>query len=273
MFALSGCSLVGINKNYYKRDLPPPPKKEMRSYESTEAMMAGTTLLTTLSEKAFYEGLQPKSKEADTIRDLAWRGMAVTGVLYNAGALDSPEALTKYLTEVESKYDIALKEERQRAYNLEKAVEDYQQKLLTSDKMKKDKEAEMEAMNGKWSVTFANLKFWIWFIVCVLALIPIGLFIAQVFTGIPLFTGFMKTFIPWASGGIKTIFNGFKQTAEAIEETKKELKAEIEKKKAENKGYEAQGLEYGLSKLLCNLGKTHDNEVKKYIKNELGVNK
>lgn len=114
---LSGCSLVGLEKTYYKSDLGAPPKEKQLSFQSKEALAAGATLSNQKAAQIFYEGTKPKSKEAKIVYDLSYRFMGLAGVnvQYNP---DDPESIAKVFAAA----DKALEENNARIHDLEKQV-------------------------------------------------------------------------------------------------------------------------------------------------------
>jgi hypothetical protein len=265
---LNGCAFVSVTQEHYKRGLPDklPQQKEL-SFTSKEALAAGASLQNVVAAKVYYKGVAPESADAKVLYDMSYRFMGLAGINMDFDPSD-PESVKKVFAEA----DNAIKEKDKNIDDLKRQVDVFMQEIATKTKIVKDKEAEMEANDGKWKVSFFWLKFALWTLLILIILVPIGLFLVQIFTGIPIFTLFMKTFIPFATGGVKTVFNGLKQTGVAIEETKKEIKEEIEKKKAENKNYEAQAMEFALTKLMCKLGRHQDTDVKQLLP-KIGLNK
>lgn len=258
ILCLTGCSLIGIEKSFYKRDVGTPPQEKTMSFESKEALATGATLQNVTAAKVFYKGAAPESKEAKILYDMSYRFLGLAGVNMQFDPAD-PESVKK----VFEKADKALEEKDSIIHQLQEDVKKFNQELATREKAIKDKGEELEQQNGKWRTHLGNLWFWIWFVVVACIVVVIGLGVLQVYTGIPWLTGLF--------GGIGKMFKVGRQTIEGVQRIKDELKnrisdAETEKEKEAYKGV--------LTLISQKLSEKQDEEVKAWVskqKEKLGL--
>jgi len=248
-FIVAGCSLVEVQQQHYKPKIKDIPQEKELSFKSKQHLAAGASLQNVTAAKVYYKGTEPESKEAKILYDMSYRFLGLVGVNMDFDPSD-PESVSKVFSEA----DNAIKEKDKNIHDLQEKVKKMNNDLATLNATTRDKIAEAKAESGKWRWRFGA---GLWGIVIAALLIAGGLLAAQIFTGIPFFTG--------ALGMVRTIFKGVKQTAHGLEEFKDTIKQDIAKAKAENRGYEAKAMEDALERFKSTLSKHQDAHVKEYL--------
>jgi F0F1-type ATP synthase membrane subunit b/b' len=240
----------------YKRDVGKIPEQKDLSFPSKEALGSGATLQNTICAKIFYKGCEPESADAKTIYDLSYRFMSFAGVVNDFDPSD-PESVKKVFDNA----DAALKERDKNISDLQQQVKDFSTKLAEKDVIVKDKDGQLAAENGKWSLKCGGLKFWLWFILISVIVLVVVLGGLQIYTTI-----FMPPGVPFLTGplgGFIKIFKFAKQTIKGIETHK----ADIENRLKTATGDTRNALLACRDSLNSSLSSNHDEAIKKFVAN------
>jgi len=246
---ISGCSLVEVQQRHYKPKIKDIPQEKELSFKSKQHLAAGASLQNVTAAKVYYKGTEAESKEAKILYDMSYRFLGLVGVNMDFDPSD-PESISKVFSEA----DNAIKEKDKNIHDLQEQVKKMNNDLATLNATTQDKIAEAKSESGKWRWRFGTA---VWGFFGIIILIAGGLLAAQIFTGIPFFTG--------ALGMIRTIFKGVKQTVHGLEEFKHKVQKDIEQAKAEGHGYEAMAMEKALNKFKETMHKHQDYHVKDYV--------
>lgn len=195
---LSGCSVVSIDRSTYEGKIP--QEKEL-SFVSKEALATGATLQNVTANKIYYEGTDPKSKDAKTLLDMSYRFLGLVGVKMNFDPSD-PESVSKVFEAA----DKALEEKDKNLHELKIAL-----KKAEDDRIVAEKKA------GTW---LSRFKTGVYSLVGFIIFVLIVLLVLQVFTGIPFLTGLIT--------GIRTFWKVSHQTVKGIQEIRDKLKKKKE---------------------------------------------
>ena len=268
--SMVGCSLVNISKDdrQYQRSLPGLPKDKEMSFPNKRAMAAGASLANVTAAQGYYEGFKAKSKEAKLLYDLTFRFMGLCGVNMAFDPTD-PDSIEKVFKEA----DNAVQEKEKNIADLKQQVQDFTSKLAEKEEIVRDKGAELKSFKATWKARLGSL---FWGILVSVILIVVGLGAVQVYTGFPVLTGLVKTFIPFAKGGITTLFKLGKQTAVAIDKWKDTVVTRLEALRNSSKETYTREevlalLEEQRQALSKHLGNEQDADAKIYLK-KMGVN-
>ena len=208
MSVLSGCSLFSVERSYYRADYKDKPQKQELSFKSKQDMAAAATLLNKLAAEIHFKGIEAESEKSKVVYDLTYAFVDLAGVVMDV----DPENLED-VTEILQNATTALKEKDEIIHKLEVDVKRFQD---DSVQIKKDKEAELEALNGKWQFKMGSLWWWIKAIIIFAILGVVALGVIQVWTGIPILSAVF--------GGAKTLFKAAKQTMKGVQAVREELK-------------------------------------------------
>ena len=188
VLVLSGCSIIEVTQTRYKREMPDLPQKEQIGIGDVGAVAVGATEINKGINELYYmfksadglaldefkvkaKSMLPKIK---ILLDFSYNVMGFLGVAWESIDWSDPEKWLAQAKEKQSAMETALKGEKERTLKLEQDVADFTQKLAEKEKIVKDKGAELEAQDGKWSAKFSWwFKFLIWIIVllCILGLV------------------------------------------------------------------------------------------------------
>jgi len=166
---LSSCSLVTVTQSHYKRQLPDLPQKGQISIDDVGAVAVGGTeinkglmelntiveLVDDIEPTKFIERIKKFQPRLDILVDFSYNIMGFLGVAWDKIDWDNPEEFFKQAEEKQKEMEEALKNERNRALELEKDVQDFTVKLAEKEKAVKSKEDELAANDGKWSARFS----------------------------------------------------------------------------------------------------------------------
>jgi len=147
------------------------PREKLMSFESEESLSAGATVNLEKAAEIFYKGCEPESEIAKFVLKWAIRMVGILGVNTNFDP-DDPEQI-KQVLEGGTK---ALEEKNQIIHTLRQDVE--------SARIEAEKEKTSRVKEEKRS---AGLVTWIWRLIW----FAILLFLIQIFTGIPVFSGLL----------------------------------------------------------------------------------
>ena len=268
IFLTVGCSFVEVVQHHYKSGLPEKlPQNKQLSFASKESLAAGATLQNMVAAKLYYQGAKPLSHDAEVLYEMSYRFLGLVGVNRDFDPND-PESIEEVFRDA----DNALKEKDKNLHELKVQVDNMVMELATKTKIIKDKEAEMEAKDGTWSARLGTWKYIASGLFIFILLIPIILLAIQLFTGIPVFTGFMQLAVPFVKNVVAIGFNAAKQTAKSIDEWKDKWKKEIAARKRTGETEKAAIVEEVLSSLKDHLGKNQDESVKDFIQTRLKAN-
>lgn len=249
LMLLQSCSLIKMESKYYKKEDGAPIQKQEMDFEDKQALAKGATVNSKVINEIYYNGTEAKSKEAKIALEFSYEVMGIFGVNTDFD-IDNLESVKNAQLEMRK----AVEESNRIIAKLEA---DVKAKELEKRNIVRDKEAELEANNGKWQAKWGSL-FWGW--IWTIAIVFIAAIVLQVWSGVPIFTWMFK-------GGINTIGmlkNGLKQTVSAVGDTIKEL----EETTKDDKLTEAERIEakYWLDKMKENLKAKQDEIVKEHIK-------
>ena len=228
LVSLMGCLDLNVNKGAAHRALLDniPQEKEL-SFETKEDISALATANMEKSAQVHYEGTEAKSEESEFIWQASIRIAGILGINTDFDPND-PESLKKIL----SKGTDALEEKNKQIDDLKTQVKDFEKKVLAANE-----EYQKEKKRSGGLVT------WIWRLIWALVI----LFVIQILTGLPVFTGTLSL--------LKKLG---KQTVAGIQKFREDLK----KRAAE--GDEAAREQ--LARLDSRLDEAQDPKVKLYIK-------
>ena len=196
---LTGCLDLNVDRSAYEGKVP---QEKKLSFKSTEALASGATLQNITANKVYYEGTEPKSKDAKTLVDMSYRFLGLVGVNMQFDPSD-PESVKKVFAEA----DQAIEEKDKNLHDLREQLQKAQE-----DHTKEKKRAD------SW---FSRFKGGVYGLIGLIVAVLLTLLILQAVTGIPFLTGLIT--------GIRTFWKVSHQTVKGIQEIREKLK----KKKAE----------------------------------------
>jgi len=221
LLGLSGCfDFVTARK------MPELPQEKQISFQSTQQLAAGATVNLEKAAEIYYKGVAPLSDIAKFVYDWAIRMVGVLGINTEFDPSD-PEQL-KAVLDGGTK---ALEEKNQIIHDLKADV-------------KKARDTALTERTSRVKAESRSAGFLTW--IKRLIVIAIILFVIQIFTGIPIFTG--------ATKAMKRLG---KQTVKGIEEYREQLKKDAAEGNAE--------AQHALDNLDTTLSRHQDEKVKKHV--------
>ena len=237
VFVCSGCGDFVIGKRTVLQEGGEIPQEKELSFKSKEALAAGATLQNVTAAQVYYEGAEPKSKEAKLLYDLSYRFLGLVGINMDFDPGD-PASIQK----VFEKADNALKERDKNLHDLKEQLKQEQKAREVAEKERKGFAARV--WGAVWAILGAILG-----ILVILALI-------EVFTGIPT----ISWILPWIQKRIRKTAH---QTMKGVQVVRKELENDIENGSSNE---EKLILRRVLARINATLDDHQDQEVKQYIK-------
>ena len=194
LVGLTGCFDMHIGKKTAHDALVDGiPEKQDLSFQTKEDLSSLATANMQKAAQVYYEGTEAKSPESEFLWQASIRLAGILNINTNFDPND-PEALKGIL----DKGTKAIEEKNQKIAQLEDDVKDFQKKVLEAQE-----EYKQEKEKSGW------LASWIRRLIAIM----VGLFVIQIITGLPVFTGFLSF-----------IKKGFKALVTGIQEFREDLK-------------------------------------------------
>ena len=256
-FSSMGCSIVEVKQDHYRRDFGKLPQKETISVQDAGAVSVGATEMNKGLNWIYYKGVKELDSRVKVLLDFSYTVMGFLGVAWESIDWDNPDEWFKQAEQKKKEMEEALKNEKERALKLEKETNDLLHNLAQRDKIIKDKDAEMQARDGKWSAKLSGwFKFFSWIIGLILFL---GLLYWLYTSAIKMVAGLP---LKVAMFGGKTVSKGIKQVVEGVQEARLRIKHELENGATEE---EKKTLEKALNILHSSLDRAKNDDVHKLI--------
>lgn len=224
IFYLTGCSVIEVKQDHYRRDFGKIPVQQENSLQSIGAVATGATEINKGLNWVYYEGVQPLNDRVKALLDFSYSVMGWLGVAWDEINWENPEEYFQQIENQKEKLSRALEEKEELKLKYEEEKKQFLHNLAEKDEVIEDKDAEMKARDGEWSVRFSWwVRFFVWIIVIILVLVTV----IWIYKGV----------VRWLSGlpfkvamfGTKTVSKGFKQLVQGVQEARLELKNEMEK--------------------------------------------
>jgi len=257
LFLSFGCSIVEVKQDHYRRDFGKLPQKEVISVQDAGAVSVGATELNKGLNWIYYKGVEELDSRVKVMLEFSYTVMGFLGVAWESIDWDNPDEWFKQAEQKKKEMEEALKNEKNRTLKLEKETNDLLHNLAQRDKVIKDKDAEMQSRDGKWS---AKLSWWVklfsWLIGLILFL---GLLYWLYTSAIKMIAGLP---LKVAMFGGKTVAKGMKQVVHGIQEARLSIKHELENGSSPE---EKEAMRKALSILHRSLDKVKNDDVDKLI--------
>ena len=217
-----GCSIIEVKQDHYKRDFGKIPKKEIITIEDAGAVSVGATELNKGLNWIYYGGVEKENSRVKILLEFSYNVMGFLGVAWDSIDWDNPDEWFKQADEKQKAMEQALRNEKDRNLKLEKESQDLLQNLANNTKIIKDKDAEMQDRDGKWSAKFSWwIKILVWIIGLILFLgLAYWIYTSAIkcIAGLPMKIAFF---------GGKTVAKGMKQVVAGIQEARLKIKDNI----------------------------------------------